>query len=149
MSGVEEKLDSSTSNLAETSVDSDNVKELLRKSDFLIHVNNEIFGLITNPDLSETNNDIDYERPLGRSLNNKMFIFEEGHNLHSLNLLYSQIDRQMIRKQRLLRIMATISSLAPSERLNSSLPLIRRHLRIVNKSIDEITKNINDNVRLV
>jgi hypothetical protein len=53
-----------------------------------------------------TNSVVDVDKPLHPQLRQKVLHFRKGHNLHSLFATWGRIDQLLMRKQRLMRLMA-------------------------------------------
>jgi len=101
------------------------------------------YGIVTAPifeNSTPTDVNIIDENPLGDILKNEILEFRKGHNLHSTSVRWRQIDQISLRRQRCLRLMATINSLKFCEKTSAAFEAARQGYNKASYEIDMIIK---------
>jgi len=101
------------------------------------------YGIVTTP-MFENSTLVDVnlidENPLGNILKNEILEFRKGHNLHSTSVRWRQIDQISIRRQRCLRLMATLDGLKFCEKTSAAFEAARQGYNRASYEIDMILK---------
>jgi predicted RNA-binding protein len=96
-----------------------------------------------------TNSVVDVDKPLHPQLHQKVLHFRKGHNLHSLFATWGRIDQLLMRKQRLMRLMAIGNVIQHCAMSKESFIKVHQESYRLNCQINALMREIQQEHRLI
>ena len=89
-----------------------------------------------------TKSNLDVDRPLVEELRDRVLLFRNGHNLHSLFATWGRLDQLSLRRQRLIRLLTLTSMVEKSTSLDTVFKQIEKHFVSFDRKFNSLLRQI-------
>ena len=110
-----------------------NVTSDLSDVDLIVRHDGIDVGICSQPDKNvTTNSEVKFTLPFSETYKRRKTRFRRGHNIHFMHIMWGKADQLMLERQRIVRLLLTLSMVEPNRMINLTQFILFTLLRQVN-----------------